>query len=258
MDTFEICGEVIYVPQIARGLCLESLSIAKEMFGDMTNAELHKLRETEFSQFWQIAFELVEKKAPNFKFNPFDITSYPLEQVQNGQLLKPITDNLDRTLDMMLSLLDSDLENHDRIGPSLIILVVKNIYAVESEYLKKGDLDYTTFMAAVDFYILQLKNVCMFVSKLPTDLELVKTRFSRKSGAKKGGAAKSNLLADLKDFVTSEAASKYSDQTATLAAKRISNHLSNINGPLTESARTLKDQEHRFTAWIRESRKQIH
>lgn len=224
MDTFEICGEVIKVPQIARGLCLESLSIAKKMYGDITNAELHKLLETEFSQFWQIAVELVEKKAPNFTFNPYDITSYPLEQVQNGQLLNPITDNLNRTSDMMQSLLDSDLENEDRIAPALIILTVETIYAAESEFLKKGDLDYTTYMAAVDSYILHLKNVCMFISKLPTDLELVKTRFSRKSGAQKGGTAKSNLLAELKYFVTSEAASKYSDQTATMAAKRISNH----------------------------------
>ena len=260
MDTFELFDDEIELPMVGRSLCIEALTLAKPSLAEASEQQLNDIFENVLPKFLAVATETYKNDPTPFAFDPFNITEYPLDEVLNGQLLDPFRNSLDQSQESWDALMLEDEQHQDLIGVALILFTIQSILDIESEYKQNDKIDYQQCMAAIDPYLLQLHNVCTFLSRLPSDLAHVSSKLQRKIVAKKGGIAKGNRLSELKEIVLAEAAQHHTEYPATTAAQLIYRKLTSKTQYLNDESGKplLSDPEARFTKWIRTDRKQKH
>ncbi|MDP1933087.1 MAG: hypothetical protein Q8L60_16665 [Gammaproteobacteria bacterium] len=255
-------GEInIALPHVARTLCEDAIILADELRGDVPDKEFWEFCKRFSAGFGQIFQEIKTKGIPSYGFDPFQLSTFPIDLVDNESKLQEIFSKYEKSTPFIKSLIDETHGGQDLQSAAMLILYVEILYTLEAQTIKAKKIDYKALMQRLSPHISNLHKILVVLSAMPSQAEVFATNYKRKQGARKGGAAKAARNLELKELVLAEATARHQDSDATKAAQAIYKKLADQGDWLLDDSgkAILKDPVVRFTAWIREARsKKLH
>lgn len=257
MDTMKLGNLDIALPFIARHLCVEGITIANRLKGNVPDDDYLKYFEKFNIQHNKLLMDIVEKGAPILGFDPFDASKFP-EELVDETALREIFAKYTNSAEYLDSAMEDSPDEKDLRNSANILRYIVEIQTLEANALATEDIDYVSFMATISPHIFALHKLLVAINAVPSQAQVFATNLKRKRVARQGGAAKANRITELRELVLQEANEFHQSISATTAAKAIFKKLSEQGTwMLDENGKALlRDAEMRFTAWIRASRKQ--
>lgn len=258
MEKMKLGNLDIPLPHIARDLCIEAVTLADQLRGDVSDKKLKKYFKKFFAEYMKFLTDILAHGIPDLGFDPFDLSTIPESMLDDDQALSKIFARYNNSQEFVQST-GADLDDgHDLQSASILLLYVELLRELEELALKGGNLDYKQIMATTSQQILSLHRLILVLKSQPSQAKLYANNLQRVRGARKGGAAKANRLKELRELVLQEARQNFGTSPATKAAAAIFQKLSGQGTWLQDEKgkMLLSDPETRFTAWIRSERKQ--